>query len=367
MAESGKLARIELSGYKSIKDLSLDLESLNIMIGPNGAGKSNFISFFYFLNKILERDLQLYVSQKGTAEAFLYFGSKETSRIKARLFFPPNGYQMELVPTGDGKLVFKRESIEVFPPNSRPGIARHYEGEQRKTRAGEEESLLKKIKSPAAITIKRYLNSLKIYHFHDTSDTASVKKSGSINDNLSLRPQGENLAAFLYSIQDTPEYERIVQTIQRVAPFFHDFILVPEKNNKEQIRLRWKHKGSDAYFDANGLSDGTLRFICLTALLLQPELPRVILLDEPELGLHPYALQILAGMLKSASNGAQIIVSTQSVTFANQFGWQDIIIVDQKDGESLFNRIKEEEIKPWLEDYAIGDLWEKNLIGGTPD
>ena len=175
------------------------------------------------------------------------------------------------------------------------------------------------------------------------------------------------MAAFLYSIQDTPEYERIVQTIQRVAPFFHDFILVSDKNNKEQIRLRWKHKGSDAYFDANGLSDGTLRFICLTALLLQPELPKVILLDEPELGLHPYALQILAGMLKSASNGAQIIVSTQSVTFANQFGWQDIIIVDQKDGESLFNRIKEEEIKPWLEDYAIGDLWEKNLIGGTPD
>ena len=366
MAESGKLARIELSGYKSIKDLSLDLESLNIMIGPNGAGKSNFISFFYFLNKILERDLQLYVSQKGTAEAFLYFGSKETSRIKARLFFPPNGYRLELVPTDDGRLVFKRESLEVFPPNSLSGIARHYEGEQR-TKAGEEESLLKKIKSPAAITIKRYLNSLKIYHFHDTSDTASVKKAGSINDNLSLRPQGENLAAFLYSIQDTPEYERIVQTIQRVAPFFRDFILVSDKNNEEQIRLRWKHKGSDTYFDANGLSDGTLRFICLTALLLQPELPKVILLDEPELGLHPYALQILAGMLKSASNGAQIIVSTQSVTFANQFDWQNMIIVDQKDGESLFNRVREEEIKPWLEDYAIGDLWEKNLIGGTPD
>ena len=366
MAESGKLASIELSGYKSIKDLSLDLESLNILIGPNGAGKSNFISFFHFLNKILEQDLQLHVSQRGTAEAFLYFGSKETSRIKARLLFPPNGYQLELVPSNDGRLVFKRESLEVSPPDSSSGIARHYEGEQR-TKAGEEESLLKKTKSPAALEVKRYLNNLKIYHFHDTSDTAFIKKSGSINDNLCFRPHGENLAAFLYSIQDTPEYERIAQTVQRVAPFFHDFILVPDKNNEEQIRLRWKHKGSDTYFDANSISDGTLRFICLTALLLQPELPEVILLDEPELGLHPYALQILAGMLKSASNETQIIVSTQSVTFANQFDWQNIIIVDQKDGESLFKRIREEEIKPWLEDYAIGDLWEKNLIGGTPD
>ena len=366
MADSGKLVRIELSGYKSIKNLSLDLESINILIGPNGAGKSNFISFFHFLNKILEQDLQLHVSQKGTAEAFLYFGSKETSIIKARLLFPSNGYQLELIPSDDGRLVFKRESLEALPANSRSGLARHYEGEQR-TRAGEEESLLKKIKSPVAVKVKRYLNNLKIYHFHDTSDTAFIKKSGPINDNMRFRPHGENLAAFLYSIQDTPEYERIVRTIQRVTPFFHDFVLVPDKNNKEQIRLRWKHKGSDTYFDANGLSDGTLRFICLTVLLLQPKLPEVILLDEPELGLHPYALQILAGMLKSASNETQIIVSTQSVTFANQFDWQDMIIVDQKDGESLFNRIREEEIKPWLEDYAIGDLWEKNLIGGTPD
>ncbi len=366
MAGSGKLSRIDLSGYKSIKDLSLDLEPLNIMIGPNGAGKSNFISFFHFMNKILEQDLQLHVSRKGTAEAFLYFGSKETSKIKARLFFPPNGYQVELVPTDDGRLVFERESLEYFPADSDSRPVRHYQGEQR-TKAGENESLLKKLESPVAISIKKYLDNLKIYHFHNTSDTASVKKSHSVNDNLRLRSQGENLAAFLYSIQDAPEYEKIVQTVQRVAPFFHDFVLAPDKINKEQIRLRWKHKGSDEYFDANGLSDGTLRFICLTTLLLQPELPKVILLDEPELGLHPYALQILAGMLKSVSSGTQIIVSTQSVTLANQFDWQNIIIVDQKDGESRFNKPREENIKLWLEDYAIGDLWEKNLIGGTPE
>ena len=169
------------------------------------------------------------------------------------------------------------------------------------------------------------------------------------------------------SIKGAPEYERIVQTVRRSAPFFHDFVLFPDKNNEDQIRLRWKHKGSDAYFDANSLSDGTLRFMCLATLLLQPDLPKVILLDEPELGFHPYALQILAGMLKSASSRAQIIASTQSVTLANQFDFRDIIIVEQKDGESFFRRLEEDDVESWLEDYSVGDLWEKNLIGGTPE
>jgi predicted ATPase len=157
-----------------------------------------------------------------------------------------------------------------------------------------------------------------------------------------------------------------VQTIQRVAPFFHNFILKPEKTAPNRIRLRWKLRGTDEYFDANSFSDGTLRFICLTTLLLQPHLPTMILLDEPELGLHPYAMQLLAGMMRSVANKTQIIASSQSVTLANQFDWFDLIIVEQFDNASQFKRLEEEQIKLWLEDYRIGDLWEKNLIGGTP-
>ncbi len=173
------------------------------------------------------------------------------------------------------------------------------------------------------------------------------------------------MAAFLFSIQESEEYQRIVQTIQRVAPFFHDFILKPEKNDPERIRLRWKHRGTDEYFDANAFSDGTLRFICLTTLLLQPERPMMILLDEPELGLHPYSIQLLAGMMRSVAHQTQMIASTQSVTFANEFDCSDLIIVELADNASQFRRLSAEQLSNWLLDYRLGELWEKNLIGGT--
>ena len=365
MAESGKLKRIELSGYKSIRNLDLELTPLNILIGPNGAGKSNFISFFRFMSEILERGLQLHVSTKGTAEAFLHFGSRVTTRIKVHLCFDTNGYEVELIPTEDGRLVFKSESLE-FP--NKDVCGEDFEHQETGTKQGDLESNLEKLQSPAACCVRKHIGDWKIYHFHDTSDTALVKKTHSIHDNISLRPQGENLAAFLYSIRDTSEYGMIVRAVRRVVPLFHDFSLLPDKNNEDQIRLRWKHKRSTAYFDANSLSDGTLRFMCLATLLMQPDLPNVILLDEPELGIHPYALEILAGILKTASRRSQVIVSTQSVTLANKFDWQDIIIVDQtEDGESHFRRLEEENVKLWLDDYSIGDLWEKDLLGGNPE
>lgn len=151
-----------------------------------------------------------------------------------------------------------------------------------------------------------------------------------------------------------------------MAPFFLDFVLEPESDNPRQIRLRWRHRGCDDTFDAADFSDGTLRFICLTTLLLQPRLPTIILLDEPELGLHPYALQLLAAMMRTASGQTQIIASTQSVTLANQFSWEDLIVVDLIADASRFRRLNAEELDQWLDDYAIGELWEKNILGGTP-
>ncbi len=365
MEELGYIKRMRVEGFKSIKKMDLSLSPLNVLIGANGAGKSNFISLFQFLNKVQSKQLQLYVQQKGTSEALLHFGSKETPEIKIIISFAINSYKAVLVPTQDGRLIFKEELAGFFPKDS------GYKGGDKTIilQASDESGLPDHKKSTIGGYVSEYLSGLKIYHFHDTGETAKVKKVCNLHDNLQLKPDGENLAAFLYliSIRHNKKYQKIIQTIQRIAPFFHDFILQPEKtDNGEMIRLRWRHSNSDGYFDANSLSDGTLRFICLTTLLLQPELPKVILLDEPELGLHPYAMQLLGGMLKSASAQAQIIISTQSVTLANQFGWEDIVVVEQNNGETIFKRLKEEEIKNWLDDYKMGDLWEKNLIGGAP-
>jgi predicted ATPase len=356
-----KLEQIQLKGFKSIRDIDLELRHLNILIGANGAGKSNFIHFFRLMNKLVQQDLQFFVAQQGGIDCFLHFGRQVTDAIEIVLLFKSNHYVCRLVPDQTGQLIFKEEYCEWLTDlMDEPNRFK----KQALASGGDKESGLSK--KSIANQITDYLSDWQIYHFHDTSNTAKVKQSGSIHDNERLRPQAENLAAFLFSIQQTEQYRKIVQTIQRVAPFFQDFILKPEKTAPEHIRLRWKHRGTNDYFDANALSDGTLRFICLTTLLLQPSLPLLILLDEPELGLHPYAMQLLAGMMRSAAHQTQIIASSQSVTLANQFEWQDLLIIESVDNASQFKRLSEEQIKVWLDEYRIGDLWEKNLIGGNP-
>ena len=364
MAKLGRLQRIELSGFRSIKHLSLDLLPLNILIGANGAGKSNFISFFKFMNRLLEKELQLHVrAQLNGADRILYFGRKVTDELSIDLHFRPNSYRATLVPTIDDTLVFSQE-FALFH-----GEEIGYDGGTKTfplAGAGALESGLPRAgSSTAAQHVATYLQDWKVYHFHDTSDSAKVKGAYSVHATERLMPQGENLAAFLFDMRETEHYQRIVRVVQRVAPYFHDFVFQPESN--DLIRLRWKHKGSDDYFDASMLSDGTLRFICMATLHLQPALPTILLLDEPELGLHPFAMQLLAGLMRSASEHTQIIASTQSVTLANQFSWEDMVIVDQDSNGSQFRRLEEANVGAWLEQYRLGDMWEMNAIGGTPE
>ncbi len=357
MGKLGKLDKLKINGYKSIKSLEISFSSINILIGANGVGKSNFIGFFKFIKKILDKDLQFYTSEQGGVNKILHFGRKVTSEISFKLEFNPNGYAVTLAPGDRDNFIFRREETSIdtssknFLPDNTGGL----------------ESVLAESNYVNKYVIK-YIKDWKVYHFHDTSKSSAMKQPCNINDYYSLAVDGGNLPAFLYFVKNHHEiaYTKIVKTIQRVAPFFHDFILEPDVANKEFIRLRWKHKGSDLYFDANDLSDGTIRFICLTTLLLQPNLPTMILLDEPELGLHPFALQILASLFRVASNKTQIIASTQSSTFADFFDIEDIIIADTKENATVFKRLDTNEYKEWFEQYSIGEMWQKNLIGGVP-
>jgi predicted ATPase len=189
-----------------------------------------------------------------------------------------------------------------------------------------------------------------------------------LDDNRFLRPQAENLAAFLYWMQqkEPNHFTNIQDTLRQIAPFFDEFRLAPSKLNESKIRLEWKEKGSDAYFNASSLSDGTLRFLCLTTLLLQPEPPAMVLLDEPELGLHPAAINLLADLLSSAATRTQVIVATQSVTLVNQFEPDAIWTVDRQDNQSVFRHLSQQDMAAWLEDYGLGELWEKNVLGARP-
>lgn len=364
-----KLDRIEVSGFKSIRELKLDLGSLNVLIGANGSGKSNFIALFELLNHIVGGSFQLFVAKGGGAESFLYYGQKATEEIQIKLVFGSNAYSCAWVPAVNDTLVFRNE-ITCYHG---PGYQRPYSSS---VGSGHRESRLSDAARYSPRNVESYvldnLKSWKVYHFHDTSESAPVKKYRDINDNLYLRHDAGNLAAFLYLLQQTKKqhYEAIRDTIRLVTPFFDDFLLRPNPENENLIHLEWREKGSDFPFQAYHLSDGTLRFICLATLLLQPELPSTILIDEPELGLHPYAIVILASLMRSAAERTQLIISTQSVSLVNQFDAEDLLIVERKEYdnkyETAIERVDTEKLDAWLEEYALGELWEKNVLGGRP-
>lgn len=362
-----KLDHITVEGYKSIRQMSLDLCSLNVLIGANGAGKSNFISLFSLLRALVTEQLQFAVATRGGAESLFYFGTKTTQEITIALKFGLNGYKCVLTPALPDTLIFQNEFCYFYGTmTSRSQPYNEYLG------SGHKESRLSEYAKSAPV-VRYVYNSVKdwrVYHFHDTSLNAPVRKTGKIDDNERLKPDASNLAAFLYrlKIQHETQYQMIVNTIRMVAPFFDDFVLRPNPLNESTIQLEWSEKNSDAYMNAASLSDGTLRFICLATLLQQPlELqPTTILIDEPELGLHPYAINVLASLIKSASAKRQVIVSTQSVPLVNEFDPENLIIVDRDDGQSVFKRLEKETVADWLTDYSLGELWEKNILGGRP-
>lgn len=361
---------ISIKGFKSIRELDkLELHPLNILIGANGAGKSNFVKVFKLLNRIVEKRLQTFVGEEGGADNLLYFGSKTTENIKVYLKFGKFKYKCILAPSNDGGLFFEKESAylsnyECEVPDDKLLEVR-LGGGHKETQLSED-----KRTTPISGFVLENLKKLTVYHFHDTSRYAKIRKQCEINDNERLRQDASNLAAYLYMLKEKhpKNYQDIVKIVRLAAPFFEGFDLKPDRLNEDMIRLEWRHAGSDAYFNGSSFSDGTLRFICLTTLLQQPDMPETILLDEPELGLHPAAIALLAGMFRSVtqSGKTQIIASTQSVTLVNQFLPEDIIVVEREAGQSVFRRLEKDKITNWMEDYGIGDIWEKNIIGGRP-
>ena len=358
---------IRIRGFKSIRDLEVDLRPVNVLIGANGSGKSNFIGAFSFLQEIRSGRLQAYVIRAGGADRVLHYGSAHSPEASIHVSFmnQVNQYEIKLIPTADDRLSPASEFVYFWDKkrdHEKP-YDQYLQG--RDGEAGISESQL-----GIAQFVRGHLDSWRLYHLHDTGFHSPMKKTGDVGDNRFLRDDGSNLAAFLHLLSQKHEssYDLIRRTVQLAAPFFDDFIVLPQALNPDKIRLEWRHTGSDAYFDASSLSDGTLRFIALATLLLQPVdlRPSVILLDEPELGLHPYAITLLASMVQRAAVDTQIILATQSPIFLDHFEPEDVLVADRVEGETKLRRLDSEELSVWLEDYSLGQLWEKNWFGGRP-
>lgn len=369
LMSSNALDHITIKGFKSIALLDrLQLNPINVLIGPNGSGKSNFIEVFSFLHAIREGRLQDYVTAAGGAERLLHFGSKTTPEIEFHLFFldEVNQYKLKLSPTEDDSLFPSLESVYYWKKDYPEPYSEVLVPRERRREAGISDPEVTR----TAAWVRGRLGGWRVYHFHDTSSSSPMRKTAKVDDNRFLRFNGSNLAAFLYYLRGThsDSYGLVQRTVQRVAPFFDDFRLQPLQRNPDSIKLEWRHKRSDEYYDASSLSDGTLRFIVLATLFLQPERyrPSVILVDEPELGLHPYAIGMLASLVRQASTKTQVIISTQSSLLLDHFQPEDVLVANRVDGATQLTRTDPERLAGWLEDYSLGQLWEKNELGGRP-
>ena len=370
-----KLDYITVRGFKSIASIEkLKPGPLTVLIGPNGSGKTNFLGVFSFLNAIRHGRLRTYVAKAGGADKVLHFGSRVTEALHVHIGFrneaphqhEKNEYEIALEPSAADELVPVSEFVRFH------NEAKHdhpYENEIHATSRWEAGISMPDLRK-TALSVQQRLAKWCLYHFHDTGATSPLKKTGNVHDNHHLRHDGSNLAPFLHLLREKHDesYRTIVGTVRQAAPFFQDFVLEPEPLNQDTVLLRWDHKGTDAYFDASSLSDGMLRFMALATLFLQPKeyRPSVMMLDEPELGLHPYAITLLASLMKKAATDTQVVVATQSSLLLDHFKPEDLLVADRVDGATQFTRLDPARLKSWLEDYSLGQLWEKNEIGGRP-
>ncbi|MDP3093108.1 MAG: AAA family ATPase [Nitrospira sp.] len=362
--EKHPLENVSLSGYKSFRELeSFPMHcGLNVLIGANGSGKTNFIRFFELLGNIMDanKGLQNYVSSRGRADAFLFQGMKVTPEFKAHLKFGLNEYTFTLRAADDRSLFFAQESAPFKGPLYGP--IKNDQG------SGHLESPLARSTnlSSSQQWVVSTIRDWRVYHFHDTSPSAPVMGRCNIVDNDVLHSNAANIAAFLMDLSNryTEHYEQILETVRQVAPFFGTFVL--KEVGSGETQLLWKDRYSDLLYYPHQLSDGTVRYICLATLLLQPNPPSTILIDEPELGLHPQAIKLLASLLHEASDRAQLIVSTQSSVLLDEFEPEQVIVANHQDGETVLARQDRSRLEAWLKEYTLGQLWEKNELGGQP-
>ena len=329
------------------------------MVGPNGSGKTNFIDVFRMLAQMQDGRLQIFVTEEDGPNSLMFGGTRRSEQILARFRFGNNGYVFALTPVGT-RLIFSYEILDFF---FKPSRHSHHLG------SSHDESKLRDAVNEGdtfAPYVQASIANWRVYHFHDTSILAPVRQACAIRDNRRLKVDAGNLAPFLRRLREnySNHFRKIVEVVQLAAPFFGDFIYREEVDNL--LDLEWRHvEDPDTILGPRQLSDGTLRFICLATLLLQPVhlQPDLILIDEPELGLHPYALTLLAEMLRHASDARQIIVATQSAELVSELEPEDIVVVNRRNGESVFERLESGYLADWLKEYSLGDLWKMNVFG----
>lgn len=331
------LEHIHIEGYKSFsteKPLDIDLTPVSFLIGPNGAGKSCLVSFLDMLDVLLTEKWNNYVRSINSPSMF-HRGPSYTKNIIASLTTDSDRFDFRLDYGELGSVV-----VDTLKSDRN--------------------------------RMSEFFSGISAYHFSDTTITSAMRRMSNRNQCSELYTNGGNLPAFLLRLREEHEdyYKLIRSYVQLAMPQFDDFLL--SVNDAGNLWLDWNDKSSHRYpYTVSDFSDGTLRFIALATILLQPPkmLPRLIVLDEPELGLHPEAISLLANMIRQAAIHSQVVVATQSELLLDEADAAEVTIVENRESNgnycSVAYKLDSEELSCWLENYSMGELWLKNVIGGN--
>ncbi|WP_138945429.1 AAA family ATPase [Plantibacter sp. M259] len=360
------LTSLEVHGFRSIDSLTLELSTtVTLLIGANGAGKSNIIDAFELLGYTVDKKLAAHVLRSGGFSQLVHRspGGTVAERIGVKVWGDwngsyRNGYDLRLETGPDDTALLTENAYTHGQEHDRPYEAPLGYGRESRLSEGVADHLANRY-------LFDVLSGCRVFHFDDTSSAAPPLRRSPLSDSETLHNDARNLGSILFAMQEnTPHlYQRVVRSVRNIAPFFDDFVLRPDG---ESVLLRWSERGLDGAFSGAALSSGTLRFICLSVLLLQPRPPATIVLDEPELGLHPAAIHQLAELMRTVGQGHRIVAATQSVTLLGQFSLEEVAVVERANGSTAVTRPDRERLAAWLNDYSVGELWEMNLLGGRP-
>ena len=363
---------LRVRGFRSLADIELSgLPPAAVLIGPNGSGKSNVLRF---LNMMRPRWLGRFVEREGGAGDQLFGSAETTDRITAEITLKIGGerydYRFVLEYAHPdrfffGEEAFRRRSNGHPAANAWQDLGSGHREANLVLAAQSRE--FPNLDRAAAAEIVRVLRTIVIFQFHNTGSLSGFRRNCDVWDCNVLRTNGGNLAAVLYRMEreDFRRYDRICRYIGRILPGFAGFYI---EENQGKVALRWHADWSDYSFGAHLTSDGSLRLFALVTLLNTPPemLPDVVLLDEPELGLHPAGISLIGGMIRSLATQRQVIVATQSPRLVDAFELNQTFVLELRKGRTEVHQYAPDEYRHWLDEYATGELWEKNLLGGRP-
>ena len=379
MTDHAHIERIHIQGFRSLADVELSPGAgANVLIGANGSGKSNFVKFFDMLSWMLKsRQLAQFVGMEGGADDQLHGGNDTTPRLGTEIAIRTgtgrNDYRFKLSFAHPDRLLFvdeafrySRDDLDGDPPWNSLGSG-HREALIVDAGQPNDEGPASEVRARTARTVTHLLRDCAAFQFHNTGATSKLKTKWDAEDHAYMRADGGNLPAILHRLEqeDLHRYDAIRRHIRRVLPGFDRFEI---KEQYGKVALRWRSRHSDKTYGAHLTSDGSLRFFALATLLSLPAemLPSVLLLDEPELGLHPKAIALVGDMIHALAESRQVIVATQSPLLVDAFELDKVFVLEILKGRTELRSQDPAQFRAWLEEFTVGELWQKNLLGGRP-